>query len=160
MSSPVCLVRPTCFHYNPGTDWFSDLKLAADIPILSFRLCIRSDPPSVFWSMLVSAMSALPSAVRDISIVATDVVPNGFNELVRPAHWAHLAAMLARRLAGRLASFRLTFAGMDDFRLAPPARAAFSDSFNAVLREREVLFAKSGIAVAFSFIPDAELLVS
>ena len=143
-----------------GVDWFRDLRLAEDVRLMSFRLSLRSDPSSVFWSMILSAVSALPSTVRTIDIIAADIAPTGFNELVRPAHWAHLAAMLARRLAGRLASFRLTFAGMDDFRLAPPARAAFSDSFNAVLREREVLFAKSGIAVAFSFIPDAELLVS
>ena len=115
---------------------------------MSFRLSLRSDPPSVFWSMILSAVSALPSTVRTIDIIAADIAPTGFNELVRLAHWEHLAAMLARRL-GCLVSFKLTFAGMDDFRLAPPARAAFGESFNAVLRQREGLFAKSRVAVAF-----------
>lgn len=118
---------------------------------------MRSDPPPLFWSLVLSAVSALPLAVRDVSIVATDVVPNGFNELVKLSQWQCLTDK-ARRLK-KLASLTITFAGMDDFRLAQHARATFSENFNTVLRQREGLLLDSKISASFRFVPDVERLV-
>ena len=144
------------FLRGPDVDWFSDLKLAADIPISSFRLCMRADPPAVFWSMLFSAIDAMPLAVRDISIVATDLVPNGFNELVKPAQWSSLASSLKRFES--LETFGVTFAGMDDFRLSVPARKVFGEDFGRALKEREKLFAAEGVkaSVRLGFVLDPE----
>ncbi|KAJ3556830.1 hypothetical protein NM688_g1807 [Phlebia brevispora] len=129
-----------------GIDWFRDLKLAEDVPILSFRLSMCSDPLSIFWPMIISATSALPVTVRDIDVVATDIMPNGFNDLVRLSTWQQFADSL--RHLKNLQSLKLTFAGMDDFRLADHARASFFEKVNAALRQREELFSNSNSKLA------------
>ena len=138
-----------------GVDWFRDLRLAEDVRLMSFRLSLRSDPPSVFWSMILSAVSALPSTVRTIDIIAADIAPTGFNELVRPSRWRQLAEGVAR--LKNMGSLRLTFAGFDDFRMAQHARAMFAEKVNAALHQREEeLFSGSHLSVAFRFIPEME----
>lgn len=111
------------------------------------------DPLSIFWPMIISATSALPVTVHDIDVVATDIMPNGFNDLVRLSTWQQFADSL--RHLKNLQSLKLTFAGMDDFRLADHARASFFEKVNAALRQREELFSNSNskLAVSFRFIP-------
>ena len=98
----------------------------------------------------------VPPSVRSITIVATDLVPNKFNELVKPSQWQHIREAL--RPLKSLETFSLTFAGMDDFRLSRPARASFGESFNVALKQREAPFAESKVAVAFRFVADPEQL--
>ena len=87
------------------------------------------------------------------------LVPNKFNELVKPSQWTALAKSLKR--FEELESFEVTFAGIDDFRLAVPARKVFEEDFGRALKEREKLFAGEGVkaAVKLGFVLDPETLV-